>query len=152
MRTNPPLNQLRRTNCGAAPSPLHLALSLLKVGERWHPERPPTSECPLPTLPNLYRSKAPIQIVHRGSPLWAFRFLAARQGNGPRKVGLCLLGAGTDEPGLRWRWGLFAVGKGGEGLGCDGDRGKLGEGRRVGWESRLGLLSIRCPGEEYFAH
>ena len=34
MRTNPPLNQLRRTNIGAAPSPLHLALSLLKVGER----------------------------------------------------------------------------------------------------------------------
>ena len=56
------------------------------------------------------------------------------------------VGAGTDETGPRWSLGLFAVGKGGEGGGCDGDRGKLGEGRRVGWESRLGLLSIRRPG------
>ena len=62
------------------------------------------------------------------------------------------VGAGTDETGLRWRWGLFAVGKGGEVGGCDGGKGKMRGGRLVGWESRLGLLLIRRPGEEYFAH
>ena len=78
-------------------------------------------------------------------PLWAFRFLAARQGTRPTKVGLCLLGAGTDKTGLRWSLGLFAVGKGGEELGCVTGKGELGEGRRVSWVCRLGLLSIRHP-------
>jgi hypothetical protein len=63
-----------------------------------------------------------------------------------------LVGAGTDKLGLRWNLGLFAVGKGGEGLGCDGDRGKLGEGRRVGWVRSLSLLWIRRPLEGNFAH
>ena len=70
-------------------------------------------------------------------PLWAFRFLAARQGTRPTKVGLCLLGAGTDKTGLRWRLGLFAVGKGGEGEGSAVAKGSWEEGGLwagcVGW-------------------
>ena len=40
----PPPNEPRRTSIGAVLSSLHLALPLLKVGERWHPERPQTTE------------------------------------------------------------------------------------------------------------
>ena len=94
MRTRPPLNEPRRTNNGAAPSPLHLALSLIEVGERQHPERPPTTELSLLTLPNLYRSFAPIQIVHRGRAPMGLSLPCGKA----RKP---LVGAGTDELGLR---------------------------------------------------
>ena len=55
------------------------------------------------------------------------------------------VGAGTDETGPRWSLGLFAVGKGGEGGGCDGDRGKLGEGRLVGWVRALACYGYAAP-------
>ena len=104
------------------------------------------------TPPNLYRSFAPIQIVHRGLPLWAFRFLAARQGTRTTKVGLCLLGAGTDKLAGQASLGLFAVGKGGEGGGRVTGKGELGGGRRVGWVRALACYRYAAREKGNFAH
>ena len=96
------------------------------------------------TPPNLYRSKAPIQIVHRGLPLWAFRFLAARQGSRlsvrePTRLG-------RDEA-----WACLPLAKAARG--CDVMAiGGTGWKAACGLGARLSLLWIRRPLEWNFAH
>ena len=76
--------------------------------------------------------------VHRGLPLWAFRFLAARQGSRlsvREPTDLC----------IRRAWACLPVGKGGEEMGRDGGKGKLGGGRLVGWVRALACYGYAAP-------
>ena len=80
-------------------------------------------------------------------PLWAFRFLAARQGTRPTKVGLCLLGARTDKLGPLASGGLFAAGKDGDGGQSIPTEGSLG--KAACWlGGSLGFDIERRPKEE----
>ena len=79
-------------------------------------------------------------------------FASLRQGKeaGQRRLAFaCSVREPTDLC-IRRAWACLPVGKGGEDGRCDGDRGKLGVGRLVDWESRLGFDMKRRPLEGVF--